>query len=169
MSNDISFTEPGQNQVRQKGWKVMDHTKIEYVLSADDTDFDIIARLDGLRVGWAKCIREGDRLILADLRLETDVSPPWPVFQSLLLSWFGRRKGWQLSRCGIGTALLKRLLFEADAAGIREIKGSVMTDAIRTQPWLLPWYEKHGFRVIEPDADAVRGAAKMIICRHRLP
>jgi hypothetical protein len=33
------------------------------------------------------------------------------------------------------------------------------------QPWLIPWYEEHGFKVTPPDADAVRGAANMVVWR----
>src|SRR5687767_11324075 len=99
----------------------MDLTRVEYVLNQDDMDFDIEARLDGLRIARAQCLRNGEHLVLADIRLEKDVSPPWPVLHGLLISWVGRRKPWRLERRGIGTALLKRLLREADAAGIREI------------------------------------------------
>jgi hypothetical protein len=138
----------------------MDLSRLEFVVTAEGTVFDIDGRMDGLRVARAVCVRTGDRLLLGDISLEQDVSPPWPILH--------RRRPRQLERRGIGTALLKRLLQEAEAAGISEIKGSVTLDAIVTQPWLLSWYKKHGFEVTEADAGSLRGSKKMVVWRRKL-
>jgi ribosomal protein S18 acetylase RimI-like enzyme len=113
--------------------------KIEYNLINDGVDFNVVAQNDAVEIGSVQCDREGDHLTLADI-------------------WVSEQK----RRKGIGGELLKRLVEAADNATIRLIVGSIMPDAIREQPFLLAWYERHGFRVMPPDSTCLRGAAKRI-------
>ena len=73
-----------------------------------------------------------------------------------------------LRRTGIGRALLQEYLRRADAAGITEIWGSVTREGLDEHPFLLRWYEKHGFIVSGADAECLKdlpNALKKIIRR----
>jgi hypothetical protein len=139
--------------------------RIQLTVKLDGEDFDVEAWLDGAPVARAQGLREDDRLVLADICVSDDVRPRWPVLHGMLVSLIGPRKPLRLRGRGIGEMLLARMLREADSRGISEITGSVMPEAITVQPFLLGWYEDHGFVVTDPDAGCVRGAAKKIVRR----
>ena len=143
----------------------MGRGRVEYVVVAEDVDFDVEARIDGVVVGRAHCIRDGDQILLADLHVDSDLQRAWPLFPWLLRWILGTRRPLQLRRKGIGSELLRRVLHEADSAGVRETWGSVMPADLQRHPSLLDWYERRGFVVEEPDAKCMRGAANMIVRR----
>jgi hypothetical protein len=89
----------------------MDLGRLEFVLKAEHMDFDIVARIDGLTVARVLRVRTGDRLLLGDIHLEKDVSPPWPILHDVLLSHF--RPATSLA---VGTAGHWYHTFEAPAA-----------------------------------------------------
>lgn len=105
-------------------------------------------------IGYARGEREGDRLRLLDFKVEKS-APPGTDFP----------QGTPLRGRGIGTALLTRLLQEADAAGLREIWGNVTQNDIDETPHLLAIYEKHSFSVQEPDGECESNPAKKIVRR----
>lgn len=143
----------------------MDYKQVEYTFCDEDGDFDVEARLDGIRIGYARCNTDGDCLLLTDIRVDEEVPRKWPVLPGLLGLLAGTRRPWRPRGLGIGRQLLTRLLQEADARGMREIWGSVMQADIDAWPDLLAWYQRHGFLVMAPDADCLPGAAKKIVRR----
>lgn len=119
----------------------MNRGEIDYVVTENDSEeLNIEARLDGCRIGYVWCERRRDRLQICDLRIDEEQ----------------RRRG-------IGTALLRRLIDDADTAGVREIWGEVTSKDIEDWPGLLPWYKRHDFVVRDPDAECIRTAAKKIV------
>src|SRR4051812_39038104 len=105
----------------------MDLEKVEYRI-VDRHELDAEARLNGLRIGYANCIRRADRLQLADIRIEEQFRFGRPTIVRRLLSLIGMRRPVRLRCRGIGTELLRTVLRAADSTGIREIWGSVTAD-----------------------------------------
>jgi len=132
---------------------------VNYTFFDKDDDFDVEALIGGQRVGSAQGLRDGDRVHLADIRID---DPPRRRV-GLIASLFGAKAPRPLRRQGIGTELLKRFLGEADARGVREIWGEVTKhDA---SDWLLNWYRKHGFVVEDPDKNCMENTAKKVVRR----
>jgi N-acetylglutamate synthase-like GNAT family acetyltransferase len=96
--------------------------------------------------------------MLADIRVN-DFAPR----RCSRLPEFLRRRPKALLGEGIGRELLRRFLQEADASGVREIYGSVTGDDLQRSPFLLGWYERHGFQILEPDAECIPQAIKKIM------
>jgi ribosomal protein S18 acetylase RimI-like enzyme len=119
----------------------MEKDQVAYTIT-DPDDLDIEASLEGRRVGYIWCLRDGCRLKIADLQVAQ-------AYQ----------------RRGIGARLLRTVLQAADGAGIDEVWGVVTDDDLKRWPGLLRWYERNGFTITEPDADARDGppAVKKII------
>jgi hypothetical protein len=138
--------------------------KIEYMI-IDDEEFDAEARLNGMRIGYANCVRTGDRLMLADIKIFDEPPQGRPTLIRRLQSFFGAGRPIQLRRRGIGSELLALVLREADSAGIRETWGSVTHEDLNNQPALLAWYQRHGFLIAEPDGECVNGAVKKVVRR----
>lgn len=90
-----------------------------------------VAERGGALIGWLFATRVGGELCLGQVSVR-------------------RAAGGQ----GVGTALLQRLLDRARAAG----EPSVVLNTERDLPWTAPWYARHGFEVIPPEAwsDALR-------------
>lgn len=108
------------------------------IADADDEDLDADAVLDDERIGYVNCIREGDRLMIADI----EIKEPFP-------------------RHGIGSELLRFVLDAADAAGFRDVWGKITADDVKKTPGLRGWYERQGFSVTDPDVDRItRGLAR---------
>jgi hypothetical protein len=143
----------------------MDCRRVVYRFCNEDDDFDVEARLDGIRIGHARCFATGDRLLLADIRIDKEVPRKWPVLPGLLGLLVGTRCPWRPRGLGIGHHLLTRLLREADGKGMREIWGSVMPADMHAWPGLLAWYQRHGFVIMALDAECLPGAAKKIVRR----
>ncbi len=135
---------------------------IDYTFTGDDGDFDVEAHLNGVRVGWAWGTRAGDRVNLANIDVTHDglrrgAGLPWFIRQ-----WLPTRR---LRRRGIGSALLRRVLREADADGVREVWGCVTQKDLTESPFLLRWYERHGFAIGAPDDECMGNAVKKIVRR----
>ena len=126
---------------------------VEYLFEVEDDDFNIVAKLDGCRIGNAWGTRDDDRLTLEDIG----------VIEDDQLSLALRQRFGSLRRRGIGTEILRRFLERADAEGITEIRGDVMPDAIVKNRGLLSWYERHGFIVSDAAGEGLKGAKKMIV------
>ena len=105
-----------------------------------------------IKVGYARCEQQGDRLVISDLKVEDECSIPWPFGNGfLVILGFAFRKVNFRGR-GIGSKLLTRILSEATTTGMREVWGSVTQSDIAKTPGLLQWYEQMGFVVSEPHA-----------------
>jgi GNAT superfamily N-acetyltransferase len=138
---------------------------VTYEFEDDGENFELEVFIHGMRVGWARGTRHGDRLHFADIHVNAEGPRPWPS-----LPWFIRKRfrPKRLRRTGIGRDLLNEYLRRADAADIREIWGSVTKQGLSEHPFLLRWYEKHGFVVTEADAECLKGlpnALKKVVRR----
>jgi hypothetical protein len=98
----------------------MDLNDVEYVI-VDRGDLDAEALLNGMRIGYANCVRDGDRLLLADIKITEQMPCDRPTLFDRIRSIFGARALEKLRRRGVGGALLKCVLRAADSAGIHEI------------------------------------------------
>jgi GNAT superfamily N-acetyltransferase len=128
----------------------------------DEDDLDVFALWHGHRVGWAQCTIEGNRLLLADIRVEDNLPRQWPCCHRFLASLGFQRSSLNLRGQGIGSRILDRVIAEAEALGVEEIYGSIVQDDIAHSPTLLQWYERHGFTVSDADHDCIRHAVKKI-------
>jgi predicted GNAT family N-acyltransferase len=138
---------------------------VAYEFIEEDDDFHVIARINGMKVGHAWGDREGNRLLLGDVRVE-EVMPQRQVRSSWFLRLFASSppSPVKLRGKGIGKKLLEEFLRRADTAGV-EIWGNVMPDSLEAQPFLLGWYARYGFVIEEPDGECMKGAAKKIVRR----
>ena len=50
---------------------------------------------------------------------------------------------------GLGTAMLKWVISQADKLGLKEICGFVIPEDAEKTPYLLNWYKKHGFIIAD--------------------
>src|ERR1700721_728258 len=129
----------------------MNLDNIQYRLIVDDEEIDVEAWRGGSRLGYVWTSRTDDRLQLAEWFVEPEV---WIAGQT-----------WKPRGRGIGSELLRQILNEADAAGVREVWGCVTAEDIQIGPELLARYERHGFVVSDADSEClshVRTAVKKI-------
>ncbi len=84
-----------------------------------------VAELNGQVVGWSLVSRLDGELFLSQLSVD-------PAF----------------GRHGIGTALLLACIERARAAG----EPSILLDTQADVAWNAPWYARHGFEAVPPDA-----------------
>jgi predicted N-acetyltransferase YhbS len=82
----------------------------------------IVASEDERVVGWVLLTRSGDEFCVAQISVRRDVG--------------GR---------GVGDALMKTVIASARGMGYGSIVLNTQTDV----PWNRPWYEKHGFVVVD--------------------
>ena len=115
----------------------------------DGEDLDAEALLDGVKIGYANCFREGDRLKICDLQVDD-----------------GYR------RRGIGRQLIRFVLEVADGAGVGEVWGLVTEQDLTRWPGLTAWYERLGFAITDANAadkNDVPDAVKRIVRRRKPP
>lgn len=89
----------------------------------------------------------------------------YPFANALLISIGFSCRTRDFRHLGIGRLMMRRLLAEARAAGLREVWGSVTRDDIDRAPHLLDWYRRLGFMVLEADQECIPTAAKKIVMR----
>ena len=115
----------------------------EFVFETED-DLWIITLLVRRRHYIAlKAVRQGVRLLLSDLVLESK----------------------HLKHRGIGNQLLDKLIAKAKSEGITEIYGSVAHDDAAKTPYLLAWYQRRGFVITEPDHECLSNAKVKIVLK----
>ena len=141
----------------------MNMNRLHFQVERDEGDIDIDAMIAGVKVGHVKTVRDGDRLLLADLNVADSIPRQWPVFPNLLRAVLGERPPWSARGKGIGRELLRRVLEEADTTGVCEIWGSMTSRDIKKTPYLVKWYERLGFLVREPDGECIRDAAQKVV------
>jgi predicted N-acetyltransferase YhbS len=83
----------------------------------------IVADEDGRVVGWVLLTKSDDEMCIGQISVRRDAG--------------GR---------GIGAALLKTVAASAKGMGYRSIVLNTQTDV----PWNRPWYERHGYVVVDP-------------------
>ena len=108
---------------------------------------------DSERIGKAYCLDEGcGRWRLQDIEIYEDreLLERANLKQSLgswLRNLFGLGPKFRSNRRhGLGGALLKVIIAHARHHGAKHIRGSVVQDDLQERPWLIPFYEKHGFK-----------------------
>lgn len=116
-------------------------------------------------MGHAWCWIEGERLRISDLKVDGRAFIPYPFAHNLLMALCVPPRSRNFRRRGIGDLIMQEVFSEARKAGIRELWGSVMQADIERAPWLLDWYGRLGFAVMEPDAECIPGAARKILMR----
>ena len=142
--------------------------QIAILAECDESDFHIEAWRSGVRVGWAMgSPTEDGRLQLCDIQVFNSVVRPWPVLTAWMLRFWGPRKSAIFRGQGIGDELLSRFCYEADRVGFREIFGYIVEGDAETRPWLLRWYEKHGFAQADPDTECLPSTRFMVVRPYR--
>jgi len=63
---------------------------------------------------------------------------------------------------GLGSALLDSVIASARESGVRHIRSSIAPDDIQTTPYLLEWYQKHGFQQVAPQSGHSGGAVAVV-------
>ncbi len=114
------------------------------------------------RVGAAACILEGTILKIGDLKVKDDFFLPWPFAHNILILLGVPCRRLNFRGLGIGTALLNRIISEADQSGISLLWGSVTASDIAKTPYLLDWYQRMGFEVAHESKDPVIKAVATI-------
>jgi len=129
-------TRPSQGQLLRE---------LRITFSRDDWAFD--ARWRNITIGRARCVQDGNTLLIGDLLVAAACPIPWPFANNLLVA-IGlpcRRRNFR--GLGVGTALLKRIIAEATKAGITHLRGNVTEGDIKATPHLLDWYCRENFTV----------------------
>ena len=115
----------------------------EFVFDTEDDLWIITLIVQQRRHRALTAVRHGVRLLLSDLILESE----------------------HLKHRGIGNQLLDQLVAKAKSEGITEIYGSVTHDDVVRTPYLLAWYQRHGFVITEPDQDCLPNAKVKIVLK----
>lgn len=138
---------------------VLDKAGRQYKVTYSGEDL-LIVRLyrSGVEVGTAKCIIDSSDMLLADLVIcdGSDLS----FGERLMRRLNGEPVTYQ--GIGLGTALLKAIIQFARDSKIRTIHGSVTPSDLNQTPYLLAWYQQHGFKVEKPTEQEVKSAAARI-------
>ena len=115
--------------------------KCDFVFETGDDLWTINVLINGREYRTLTAARDGVRLLLSDIVLESE----------------------KLKHRGIGSQLLDMLITKARSEGIAVIYGSVTQDDIENTPYLLDWYQRHGFVLTEPDQECNPSAKKKIV------
>jgi GNAT acetyltransferase-like protein len=115
------------------------------VVSDSETFFSISISFNRLAVGRINWVIEDNNVMtLADLII-FDRSFRRPLWVRLLpfLKW----KPPNFRQRGLGSAMLRYVIAQAEALKVDAISGFVTSDDLQATPYLLEFYEKHGFTV----------------------
>ena len=115
--------------------------KSDFVFETGDHLWTINVLINGRQYTTLTAVRNGLRLLISDLVLESE----------------------HLKHRGIGSQILDMLIAKARSEGIADIYGSVTQDDIENTPYLIDWYQRHGFVLTEPDQECIPGAKKKIV------
>jgi hypothetical protein len=116
--------------------------------------FDLWAKWRDRQVGYAYCGYSGDRIHLQDLKVPDDL-------MVARVTWLGELNNWlpftyrsvHVRRKGIGTALLRRVVADAIAAGKSQVWGYISDADADHLDVLLGWYSREGFTIGQPDEE----------------
>lgn len=62
----------------------------------------------------------------------------------------------------MGSMLIRQVKEEAIATGVEHVRDSVTESVLKRCPFVLGWYERRGFEIVDPDANCLKGAVKMV-------
>lgn len=131
---------------REKGFFEFDESRTEYMY---------LLRLyyKGYEIGRADCLVDDNEMVLADIKVEDQFAAhPENLVHSIWQKFF-KPKPISFRKQGWGSKMLKMVIVEAKRQELSQVTGSVVPDDRATNPKLLEWYQKHGFRVVGPDKD----------------
>jgi len=103
-----------------------------------------------------------DTLIWGEIKIRNDFEPCEKIIVEFMRSGIKQRDKKNYRGRGLGTALLKEVIAIARHTGFKRIYGSVMRDDITRIPYLLEWYQRHGFSMCEPYPGCIDSAAAWI-------
>jgi len=133
----------------------------EYRVTVDEhegfTDF-WVDNADG-RVGRAHCVTEGTgrwRLLDIEIYEDSEIIDRRLLQRSSIGSrlryFFGLGPKLRRNRrFGLGSAILKLIIAHASQRGAKSLRGSIMPHDLEARPYLIHWYQKHGFRRVESE------------------
>lgn len=108
------------------------------------------------RINWL--IKDEDNgMTLADLVIFDPPTVRRPLWATLFpfLKW----QPPSFRQCGFGSAMLRYVIEQAEMVGVERISGFTTSDDLRLTPYLLAFYEKHGFVVQRTQTDRQGTAA----------
>ena len=86
-------------KVRLEGDSGMDLSRVQYVTAEEDGDeFNVEAWIDGVRVGYAWCDRDGGRLQLCDIKVKKEMPRHFCRLRSFLGMKPPSLRGWGIGR-----------------------------------------------------------------------
>lgn len=101
---------------------------------------------EDVRVGYANLTHQADgRMHLADIHLDEEVRLRAKTLLDLFRQLFGRPRMLRPRGNHLGGALLAYILSYAKEMGYTEVYGEIAE--LDYAPYLLAWYERHGFTV----------------------
>jgi GNAT superfamily N-acetyltransferase len=134
--------------------------RYELVIDEDNGFLFFAVEDAGRQVGLVSCREDGNsRWRIEDFTIEDAAIIPPSVLRRLL-RLKPRKENYR--RRGIGGALMASVIAEARRRGVRCLRGSVVESDLNGNPRLLEWYERLGFRVVEPEVGDIAGAVAVI-------
>jgi|GEM_PF-4735154 len=127
---------------------------------------DVRATFRGHQAGKIMGIIEGSRMLLSDFIVNNTVPIRYPFAHSILVSFFGCRRV-DFRGMGLGRRIMQRFLEEAQLRGIQEIWGSITERDAKGTPYLLNFYRKIGFAIVQADSECLQNAKWKIILQNR--
>lgn len=115
------------------------------------TVYEVEAWLQGRRIAYAISGLRRHRTELEQLRVDDGVSDRWPW-----RTYEGLPQNFQ--RRGVGGRLLQLIIAKAQADGAKEVWGFIVDQDLKASPFLPEWYKRHGFELLEPDAECLHNA-----------
>ena len=130
--------------------------------SDEDCPWIFDAKWRGLRVGYARCILENDRLLIGDFLVKDSQCVPWRFLDKLRCLLHIRCPQRNFRGHGIGSKLIDTVISQAQRSSVSEIWGSLTADDIKNTEHLLSFYRRRGFTIRDPDGECLEIATKKI-------
>lgn len=119
------------------------HYTLDAIQSNDYFDADI--RWKHTLVGQIKwIIHPSNTLEIADLII---FDPPIVLHRRYLSVFPFRRSRKRFRQIGLGTAMLEFVINQAEELGMNSIYGEITRDDAAKTPYLIDWYQQHGFTI----------------------
>jgi len=133
---------------------IRDRTRRLFTLKFDlptDSQYLVVKAFDGKhQIGYAKCIIQGECMLLQDIHISEAVEVREGFVINLIRQLVTRKpKTVNYRGQGIGTSLLLALLQYARDRGLHEVQGYLGPHDWKRNPALPDWYREHGFSVSE--------------------
>ncbi|MDT8389182.1 MAG: GNAT family N-acetyltransferase [Lentisphaeria bacterium] len=145
---------------------VFPSAKFVLTTKKDDDFWGFRFEWNGCDVAYANCELTAENVLgLSDICVENNLLLPPSLKKQLPSSWRNKTGTGNFRSLGIGTALLKRVIEEAEKAGIKKIWGSVTHDAVKENEHLLGWYERQGFTTHPADDECLENAVFKVVMK----